>query len=190
MAPFLDGAEGAGSPAGTAFHTDVLVDFRFFILAGMEGMDLAGIFTGTGDFHHSAVGAGPFAVAAFNAHVIVDMGAALVYGNGFLGAAVHAPVGQAAAAHIGDHVFVHWAGRAGFRQHSDHVLGPVHRFRGGLVGGIDDVHVFVDTQGHTDPFLQHRPFLVHAAPGPGGVFVDDLQHVIHMIRQVPVIGHL
>ena len=128
VAPFLDGAEGAGTPAGPAFHADVLIDFRFLVHAGMESMDLAGVFAGTGDFHHSAVGAGPFAVATFYAHIIIDVGTALVHRNGLLGAAVHAAVGQAAAAHIGDHIFVHRAGRTAFRQHSDDMLGPIHRF--------------------------------------------------------------
>lgn len=51
----------------------------------MKGVDLAGIFTGTGDFNDSAIRAGPFAVAAFNTYIIINMGTALIYGNGLFG---------------------------------------------------------------------------------------------------------
>ena len=99
----------------------------------MKGVDLAGIFTGTGDFNDSAIRAGPFAVAAFNTYIIINMGTALIYGNGLFRAAIHAAMGQTPAADIRNHVLIHRAGRAAFRQDGNDMLRAVNRFRNGLL---------------------------------------------------------
>ncbi len=168
-----DRAEGALVYARAAGHAFLQFDFGLLgVGIDGDGLGLAGLDAGPLQPQYRAVGAGLRAAAALHALVLVDGGVAVEDAYGVLRAGVHAVVGDAAAAGLGDGDAVHRALVAGDGQHLHHV-------------GV--ARVAAQRQLHT--LVDDGPLLVDAAAhgGLGIVRYDPFGDGHGVLRREPVV---
>ena len=175
-----DGGEGAVDQAHAAGDALVVVDLGPAQLVGADGVHAAGGGAGPLDLGDGPVGALVEALAALDALVLIDVAVlVLIEIDGVLGADVHAGMGDAALAAVGDADLLGGAGVAGKGDDVDQGLLEILLVGGSLLDVGADGRLGVrglqaHTQGQTDPFLHDGPFQKHVVAVVGHLSGNDL----------------
>ena len=190
-----DGGEGAVHQAHTAGDALIIIDLSPAQLIGLDGVHAAGGSTGTLHLGDRPVGALVKALAALDTLALINV-AALVFVqiDGILGADVHAGVGNAALAAVGDADLLGRAGVAGIGDDIDQGLVEIFLIRGGILdigadGGRGAVGVQIHAQSQLEPGGNNGPLQEHVMAMVGNLSGNDLvgDHV-HLLVIVALIG--
>ena len=190
-----DGGEGAVHQAHTAGDALIIIDLSPAQLIGLDGVHAAGGSTGALHLGDRPVGALVKALAALDTLALINV-AALVFIqiDGVLGADVHAGVGNAALAAVGDADLLGRAGVAGIGDDIDQGLVEIFLIRGGILdigadGGRGAVGVQIHAQSQLEPGGNNGPLQEHVMAMVGNLSGNDLvgDHV-HLLVIVALIG--
>ena len=183
-----NGTKGAGIAAGTAGNAFIIVNFSLAVIANGNSAHTAGTHTGTMDFDNSAIGAYLLAATALNTFIAIDKGAVLHQTNCFLGAIVHALVGNAVTANIGNVISVDGALVAGGGQHINNGQVLALGLKQGFFGGLDNVFLALLAQCHINTIFQNGTLFIYAAAITRCIIAHLLQNIINMVDEHIVPG--
>ena len=188
IAALVDCAEGAGIAAGTAGNTFFVVNDSLAVFTDADGTDGAGTHAGTMDFDNRTVGAHLLAASAFNAFSLIDKGTVLNNADSLFRAVIHAFVGDAVTAHIGNVISINRALVAGCGEHVDNRQIGTLRLVQRQLGGFDDIAGALLPQRHINTVFQYGSFFINTAAVARSVLAYLLQNIVDVVRQLIIPG--
>ena len=188
VAALVDCAEGAGVAAGTAGNTFFVVNDSLAVFTDADGTDGAGTHAGTMDFDNRTVGAHLLAASAFDAFRFIDKGAVLNNADSLFRAVIHAFVGDAVTAHIGNVISINRALVAGCGEHVDNRQIGALRLVQRQLGSLDNIAGALLAQRHINTVFQYGSFFINTAAVARSVLAYLLQNIVDVVRQLVIPG--
>ena len=188
IAALVDSTEGAGVAAGTAGNTFFVVNYSLTVFTDADGTDGAGTHAGTMDFDNRTVGAHLLAASAFDTFRFIDKGTVLNNADSLFRAVIHAFVGDAVTAHIGNVISINRALVAGCGEHVDNRQIGALRLVQRQLGSLDDIAGALLPQRHINTVFQYGSFFINTAAVARSILAYLLQNIVDVVRQLVIPG--